>query len=309
MKILYYPFKWNSSFLNKDVCRFPKEYFGEFLIIKNLFNFIYRIFNVSEVIIFHISFKNLPIVFLCNCLKIKVIVKSDLNSKRTKSILYANGIRLYLYKYILTKTEKIIIETNNELILLRRVLRKKGIKSNLIFKHNKVFTTKEFDYIENMLKTTPKKNNQVIYYLRYNSNDDDYNYNCGLDIFLKSLHFNTAFYHQKKIIIYGSCESWLKEFIFDKFGEYFDIEFLGVLDRMKIIDLYIESQYFILTSRKESFSLSLIEAMICDCKIITTYSGVSRDFNLSYLSENQLIYKINDPVINKLNYVYNFYNI
>ena len=44
----------------------------------------------------------------------------------------------------------------------------------------------------------------------------------------------------------------------------------GVLDKSEVTNLYLSSEYLIYPSLLESFGLPLIEAIICDCKVLAS---------------------------------------
>ncbi|MEN9987049.1 MAG: hypothetical protein RLZZ585_88 [Bacteroidota bacterium] len=307
MNVLFYPHKWHNSFLYKDVGYATKEIFDEFKIIKRLLFFI--IFlpkNIENVLVYHISLKNAPIFFLAPIFKFKITIKADLNERRTNDILNSKKIKKRIFKLMIKKSSLIIIETQSEYNAFISKLTFEGgfgDLKNVIWKHNKVITLDEMNRINQNLITTLKEN-QVVYYLRWSKNNES-NFNCGLDIFLRSLISNHDFFQNNKVIIVGDTPAWLENWIKTKFFEV-NFEFKGKLLRNDFLDLLCKSQYYVLTSRMESFNLSLIESIICKCKITTTFTGVARDFNLDYLNPESMKYKFQEIDLNIEKYVYNF---
>lgn len=308
MNLLYYPHKWNNSFLKKDVGYFPLEKLGSFKIIHNpiilVFNLLKKIPNT--IIIYHFSIKNTPIFLLSYIFKYKIIIKTDLNARRTKDISKTLFLKRKIFEHQFKKANSIVIETKAEYDYFIETMKKSNVKifeDKIIVQHNKVFTKTEYDRV--LRKKIKQKKNQIIYYLRWNKNDI-YNENCGLDVFLKSIILNRNLIEQNDLIIVGETPDWLKEFIFQKYKEYTHIIFLGKLSRNEFIDLLIESKYYVLTSRLESYNLSLVEAMICNCLVATTNTGVARDFNFDYIDFDYPIYNFMKININHKQYVYNF---
>jgi hypothetical protein len=306
MNILYYPHKWNNSFLKKDVGYFPLERFESYKIVHNVFLLLFFLLKTRSIIVYHFSLKNTPIFILSFFFKYEIIIKTDLNNSRTKDISKSNFIRKKMYELQFKKADSIIIETKAEYNFFISTMKKSNIKfseEKIIVQHNKVFTKTEYDLVKQ--KNTTLKKNQIIYYLRWNKNEN-YNENCGLDIFLKGIILNRCFFENNDLIIVGDTPNWLKEFISYKYKEITHIKFLDKLSRNAFIDLLIESKYYILTSRLESYNLTLVEAIICDCLIASTNTGVARDFDIDYINVDYPIYKFKKININHKTYVYNF---
>jgi hypothetical protein len=308
MKVLFYPHKWHNTFLYKDVGYATKELIDDFTIIKSIIYFIFCLpLKIEKVVVYHISLKNSPVFFLSGIFNFNIIIKADLNERRTDDILKSDYLRKLIYKYMIKKSSSIIIETQSEYNTFISKLKNEdgfGDLKNVIWKHNKVITLDELERIERKLDTTVK-NNQIVYYLRWSKNNQS-NYFCGLDIFLRSINANTDFLKSNKVIIVGDVPSWLEIWIQTKFHE-IQFEFKGKLQRTEFLDLLCESKYYVLTSRMESYNLSFIEAIICNCQVTSTFSGVARDFDLDYLNPPMsLNYKFQKIDLNIKNYVYNF---
>lgn len=303
MKVLYYPFKWDDVFYKKDVYRYPKEIFREFHIIKNLLDFLLVIPKCKEILFFHISLRNFLPIFIARLFNIKCIIKSDHNNPRTLDIEISKHFRRRLYKTIIENTQELIVETAYVAQNLSEVLDKLAIRANIIIKHNKCFTRLEYQKVKNNIHI--EKQPIALYYIRFPQKEQE-QFNYGLDIFLRSIHFNNDFFKRNKIIIYGNVDNWLINYINDTYGNSCNFEFIGRVTREELLNLFSISKYYILTSREESFNLSLVEAAINKCEIITTFTGVARDFDLEYLNPNFPIYKKNKISLKEEDYVYDF---
>lgn len=251
-------------------------------------------------ILFHLSLRNLFAIILAKFFRVKTIIKSDHNLIRTNAILNSKPLKQKLYKWLIENTDEIIIETEYNKKILEKVLNDFGIKHNLKVEHNKVFTKSEFEMIN--CKTNE---NIAAYYLRFPDNPDEQK-NCGLDIFLRSIYFNPEFFQKNKIIIFGQVDDWLKEYIINQFGSLANIKFVGHLNRLDLIRLLARSKYYILTSREESFHLTAIEAILSNCELISTHTGVCRDLDMVFTNEIEPYYQFNTIKLEAKNYVYDF---
>lgn len=310
MNILFYPHKWSNSFLQKDVGYFSRELLKEYKIIhSSSLLFLLSFLKFDKIIVYHLSLKNFAVYVLSTFKRFEIVLKADLNIKRTENIVSSGRLRRSMFKYMILKSSKIIIESKAEYeyFITQMKIAFEGINlSHVEFQHNKSLTENEAKQVHDKLKYE-FKNNDVVYYLRWNDKDSEYNYSCGLDIFLRSLYYNKDFVDGKNINIVGKIPKWLQLFITEKFN---DVRFIfhGTISRKDFLELLCKSKYFILTSRTESYNLTFIEAVMCECQITSTFSGVARDFNMNFLDEHRPIYSFQKIELNKGNYVYNFDN-
>jgi hypothetical protein len=300
INILFYPHSWNETFKNKDVLRFPKERLNKFSVVTKYFELFKYIFvKLDTVVIFHISLKNLPIHIFKFFKRFDLEIKADLNYTRTLDLSRARGLRFFLYKQCLIQANKIIIETTWEYEFFKEKIHYWS-KLNIEVQHNKVFTQTEFNLIH---KLGLEKQNSVLYYLRFKESDESYNYNYGLDVFLKCVELNYNFFIDKEIVLIGRVPESFQNLVKERYGN-LKINILGLIDRDELISILCKTKYFINTSRNESYSLLLMEAVICNCLIASTYSGVARDLDLEYIDVEYPLLKFNFVNVNQEDYVY-----
>lgn len=98
----------------------------------------------------------------------------------------------------------------------------------------------------------------------------------------------------------------------DKLGLSKDVNLIGHVDRAALVDLYNQSEFFVLSSISEGFPKVILEAMGSGCKIVTTSVGAIPEIlkNYKYTVPIKSAQKLSDAfvsIINENEEYFNFY--
>jgi hypothetical protein len=301
MKLLFYPFPYfDDSFFSKDVILFPK-YFDKnhahldlfiisysnndniyisrpnywLFLLKYFLFLIKNRFVYTNFFFFHITLRNcLPIVLTkLICPSCHIVIKSDMSIRNISTFLSLSFINKILFKLMLNNTDKVYIETKWLYNTFIEIEHFQEYKEKIIYETNKIFVDnrESFD-----LLNSKKRQNSIFIYLRANDSRSAElkAFNRYIQLFLSS----SFFLRDKSIHVVYNLNDFYRNIFFAAIKESgLEIITYEGLNRACFLRLLGECEYFFLLSNEESFNFTVVEAMIADCKILTTDVGIVKD--------------------------------
>ncbi|MFQ2817810.1 glycosyltransferase family 4 protein [Aeromonas caviae] len=260
-------------------------------------HFIFKVLMViirerfTVVNVYHLKNETLIISFLLNLLSIGVYLKLDMDTtgidhlrKKLNSVIYRAVL-----SYIVKKIHFISVESRsilNELKKLNTGFAHTKLITNAILTETVLAPRADFCYRENIILISGRigvhqKNHELIL--------------SSLELIDDLQDWNIVFAGPVEDDFWGRVEkSKISAMVKNR------IKFVGELNRKEIFELYSKTKVFLLPSRREGFSLALLEAAYMGCYIVATDVGgvgeVTKDGDFGSIFPQEDTYELSNII-------------